>query len=148
MAVVLAESVAITKSRLAKGFNGDNLNLNGKVISVQEADAGFKAAGRVKPPYIAVLASGNQKGFASGAAIAFNDYVKDINLSKYNAEAVIGRYFDDMQAVVEKCNIDGGKLSIAILCVYDDCIIAAKTGENHLLRFSEGEGEKKRGFCR
>ncbi len=139
MAVVLAESVAITKSRLAKGFNGDNLNLNGKVISIEEADAGFKAAGKVKPPYIAVLSSGNQKGFASGAAVAFNDYVKDINLNKYNAEAVISRYFDDMQAVVEKCNIDGGRLSIGIICVYDDCIIAAKTGENHLLRFSEGE---------
>lgn len=139
MAVVLAESVAITKSRLAKGFNGDNLNLNGKVISIEEADAGFKAAGKVKPPYIAVLSSGNQKGFASGAAVAFNDYVKDINLNKYNAEAVISRYFDDMQTVVEKCNIEGGRLSIGIICVYDDCIIAAKTGENHLLRFSEGE---------
>ena len=70
MSVILAESVAITKSRLAKGFNGDNLNLNGKVISAAEADAGFKAAGSVKPPYIAVLASGNQKGFAAGAADA------------------------------------------------------------------------------
>lgn len=139
MSIVYAESVAITKSRLAKGFNGDNLNLNGKVISLQEADAGFKAAGNVKPPYVAVVASGNQKGYASGAAVAFNDYVKDIHLNKYNAEAVVGRFFDDMQAVVEKCNIEGSKLSIGIVCVYEDCVIAAKTGDCHILRFSEGE---------
>lgn len=139
MAVILAESVAITKSRLAKGFNGDNLNLNGKIISAQEADNGFKAAGSVKPPYIAVIASGNQKGFAAGAVSAFNDYVKDINFNKYNAEAVIGRYFDDMQSVVEKCGIEGSRLSIGVVCAYDDCVVAAKSGGCHLLRFSEGE---------
>lgn len=139
MAVILAESVAITKSRLAKGFNGDNLNLNGKIISAQEADNGFKAAGSVKPPYIAVIASGNQKGFAAGAVSAFNDYVKDINFNKYNAEAVIGKYFDDMQSVVEKCGIEGGRLSIGVVCAYDDCVVAAKSGGCHLLRFSEGE---------
>ncbi len=139
MAVIQVESVAITKSRLAKGFNGDNLNLNGKVISAQEADAGFKAAGNVKPPYVAVIASGNQKGFAAGAAAAFNDYVKDLNINKHNAEAVINRFFDDMDAVVEKCSIDGARLSIGIVCAYDDCVVAAKTGNCHLLRFSEGE---------
>ena len=139
MAVILAESVAITKSRLAKGFNGDNLNLNGKVISAQEADAGFKAAGSVNPPYIAVMTSGNQKGFAAGAVAAFNDYVKDINFNKYNAETVINKYFDDMQSVVENCGIEGGRLSAGIVCAYDDCVIAAKTGGCHLLRFSEGE---------
>lgn len=139
MAVILAESVAITKSRLVKGFNGDNLNLNGKVISAEEADVGFKAAGSVKPPYIAVIASGNQKGFAAGAVAAFNDYVKDINLNKYNAESVIGRYFDDMQSVVEKCGVENGRLSIGIVCAYDDCVVAAKSGDCHLLRFSEGE---------
>lgn len=154
MAVILAESVAITKSRLAKGFNGDNLNLNGKVISAQEADAGFKAAGSVNPPYISVMASGNQKGFAAGAVAAFNDYVKDINFNKYNAENVINKYFDDMLSVVENCGIEGGRLSVGIVCAYDDCVIAAKTGGCHLLRFSEGElfeialseDEKGRGF--
>lgn len=139
MAVILAESVAITKSRLTKGFNGDNLNLNGKVISAQEADNGFKAAGSVNPPYIAVIASGNQKGFAAGAVSAFNDYVKDINFNKYNAENVINKYFDDMQSVVENCGIEGGRLSTGIVCAYDDCVVAAKTGGCHLLRFSEGE---------
>ena len=139
MAVIQVESVAITKSRLAKGFNGDNFNLNGKVITSDEADAGFKAAGSVKPPYVAVMVSGNQKGFAAGAAAAFNDYVKDVNLNKHNAEAVINRYFDDMDAVVEKCSIDGARLSIGVVCAYDDCIVAAKSGNCHLLRFSEGE---------
>lgn len=139
MAVIQVESVAITKSRLAKGFNGDNLNLNGKVITAEEADAGFKAAGSVKPPYVAVMVSGNQKGFAAGAAAAFNDYVKDINLNKHNAESVINRFFDDMDAVVEKCSIDGARLSIGVVCAYEDCVVAAKTGNCHLLRFSEGE---------
>ena len=139
MAVIQVESVAITKSRLAKGFNGDNFNLNGKVITAEEADVGFKAAGNVKPPYVAVMVSGNQKGFAAGAAAAFNDYVKDINLNKHNAESVINRFFDDMDSVVEKCSIDGARLSIGVVCAYDDCVVAAKSGNCHLLRFSEGE---------
>lgn len=139
MAVILAESVAITKSRLAKGFNGDNLNLNGRVITAQEADKGFKAAGSVKPPFTSVMASGNQKGFATGAANAFNDYVKDINFNKYNAEPVFNRFFDDMDAVVDKCSIENSRLSLGIVCAYDDCVVAAKTGGCHLLRFSEGE---------
>lgn len=139
MAVILAESVAITKSRLAKGFNGDNLNLNGRVITAQEADKGFKAAGSVKPPFTSVMASGNQKGFATGAANAFNDYVKDINFNKYNAEPVFNRFFDDMYAVVDKCSIENSRLSLGIVCAYEDCVVAAKTGGCHLLRFSEGE---------
>lgn len=139
MSVILAESVAITKSRLAKGFNGDNLNLNGKVITAEEADKGFKAAGSVKPPFVSVIASGNQKGFAAGAANAFNDYIKDINFNKYNSESVFNRYFDDMDAVVEKCGIENSRLSLGIVCAYDDCVVAAKTGGCHLLRFSDGE---------
>lgn len=139
MAVILAESVAITKSRLTKGFNGDNLNLNGRTVSAEDADRGFKAAGAIKPPYVAVIASGNQKGFAAGAAQAFNDYVKDINLNKYNAQGIIDRFFDDMESVVEKCGIDGGRLSMGIICAYSDCVVAAKTGGCHLLRFSDGE---------
>ncbi len=139
MAVIQVESVAITKSRLAKGFNGDNLNLGGKVVSAEEADRGFKAAGNIKPPYVAVVASGNQKGFAAGAAAAFNDYTKDIHVNKYNAQSVIYSFFDDMDSVVENCSIEGAKLSIGIVCVYNDCVIAAKTGGCHLLRFSQGE---------
>ncbi len=139
MAVILAESVAITKSRLIKGFNGDNFNLNGKVITAEEADKGFKAAGSVKPPYFSVIASGNQKGFAAGAANAFNDYVKDVNFNKYNSESVFNRFFDDMDAVVEKCGIENGRLSMGIVCAYDDCVAAAKSGGCHLLRFSDGE---------
>ena len=83
MSVILAESVAITKSRLVKGFNGDNMNLNGRVISLENADKGFKAAGAVKTPYVSVIASGNRKGFAAGAVTAFNDYTKDIYVNKY-----------------------------------------------------------------
>lgn len=154
MAIILAESVVITKSRLTKGFNGDNINFNGKVLTAEEADKGFKAAGSVKPPYISVLASGNQKGFSAGAANAFNDYVNDINFNKYNAQPVINRLFDDMDAVVEKCAIENGRLSMGIICAYDDCVVAAKTGGCHLLRFSEGElfeialsdDEKGRGY--
>ncbi len=139
MAVVLAESVAITKSSMKKGFNGDSFNLNGKVITTVDADKGFKAAGKVKPPYSCVLSSGNRKGFASGASAAFNDYVRDINFNKYNSENVFEKYFKDMDDVVRQCSIEGSFLSIAALCVYDDCVFAAKNGSSHLLRFSEGE---------
>ena len=139
MSVIFAESVAITKSGLIKGFNGDNMNLNGKVLTPQEADNGFKAAGRIKPPYYAVLTSGNQQGMAEGAASAFNDYIREINLNKENAFEIISRYFDDMQTVAENCGMEDGNLSVAIVCVYEDCVIAAKTGNCHLLRYSAGE---------
>lgn len=139
MAVILTESVAITKSRLTKGFNGDNLNLNGRTISAEDADKGFKAAGAVKPPYISVMASGNQKGFAAGAAAAFNDYIKEINLNKYNARSIFEKYFSDMDAVIEKCSIEDSRLSLGIVCTYNDCVIAAKTGNCHILRYSDGE---------
>lgn len=139
MAVISAESAAITKSRLAKGFNGDNLNINGRAITTENADAGFKAAGAVKPPYVAVMASGNQKGFAAGAASAFNDYIKDLKLDPYNAESILNKFFDDMDAVVEKCGIESSSLSLGIVCVYEDCVVAAKSGDCHLLRFSDGE---------
>ena len=139
MSVIFAESVAITKSGLVKGFNGDNMNLNSKVISTQEADNGFKAAGSVKPPYFAVIASGNQQGFAEGAASAFNDYIKDINHNKENASEIISRYFDDMQIVADNCGIENATLSVGVVCVYDDCVIAAKSGNCHLLRYANGE---------
>ena len=139
MSVILAESVAITKSRLVKGFNGDNMNLNGRVISLENADKGFKAAGAVKTPYVSVIASGNRKGFAAGAVTAFNDYTKDIYVNKYNAESIINKYFDDMETVVGKCGIEDSRLSIGVLCAFEDCVVAAKTGNCHLLRFSDGE---------
>ena len=139
MSVIFTESVAITKSGLIKGFNGDNMNLNSKVLTPQEADNGFKAAGRIKPPYYAVLTSGNQQGMAEGAASAFNDYIRKININKENALEIINRYFDDMQTVAENCGMEDGNLSVGIVCVYEDCVIAAKTGNCHLLRYSSGE---------
>ena len=139
MAVIKTESVALTKSKLAKGFNGDSFNLNGRAVTVENANKGFKAAGEVRPPYYSVVASCDQKHFASGAVTAFNDYIKDVNANKYNAEDVFEHYFNDMDAVMSKCSVPDSRLSIGIICVYEDCVVAAKTGGCHLLRFSDGE---------
>ncbi len=154
MAIIKIESVVITNSRLAKGFNGDSFNLNGKALSVQNADAGFKAAGDVKPPFYAVIASCNRKGFASGAVTAFNDYVDAIADDRFKFDVAVEKYFNDMDAVIEKCGIPKTHLSIAILYVAEDCVLAARSGGCHILRFSEGElfetalpdDETKRGF--
>lgn len=139
MSIILAESVAVAKSKLSKGFNGDSLNLDGKVVSVDGADKGFKAAGNVKPPYAAVLSSSNRKGFANGAVTAFNDYVKNISENIDASQQMLNSYFDDMNAVVDKCEIPDSTLSIGVVTVCENCVVAAKTGNTHLLRYSDGE---------
>lgn len=139
MSIILAESVAVAKSKLTKGFNGDSLNLDGRVVSVDGADKGFKAAGNVKPPYSAVISSSNQKGFANGAVTAFNDYAKNIYDNINSAQQLFNSYFDDMAAVAEKCRIDGSTLSVGAVTVCENCVVAAKTGKSHLLRFSDGD---------
>ena len=139
MSIVLAESVAVSKSKLAKGFNGDSINLDGKVVSVDGADKGFKAAGNVKPPYCAVVASSNHKGFANGAVTAFNDYSKNICENIEDSYQQFDTYFGDMSAVIEKCEIEGSLLSIGAIAICDNCVAAAKKGNAHILRFSDGD---------
>lgn len=139
MAIILTKSAAITKSKLKNGFNGDNFNLNGRVVPSDEADRGYKAAGDVKPPFTALLASGSSQGFATGAVAAFNDYRADINKNRYDAQPVFDRYFNDMASVVEKCNIPSASLSLSGVCIFDDCVLAARSGGCHILRFSQGE---------
>ncbi len=139
MSIILAESVAVAKSKLTKGFNGDSLNLDGRVVPIEGADKGFKAAGSVKPPYAAVVSSSNRKGFANGAVTAFNDYVKNISDNISSSQQMFESYFDDMRTVAEKCEIPDSTLSIGAVTVCSDCVIAAKTGKTHLLRYSDGE---------
>ena len=133
MAIIRTEAVAVTRSALTKGYNGDSINLNGNVVSAEHADApkGFKTYGSTEPPFRCAVGSSNKSAFALGAVTAFNDYRDD--MLSGNADG----FLNDMKTVTGRC--EGAQLSLASLCAVPDGVYVSRMGDCHVLRFSDGE---------
>ena len=99
MSVVSIETAAISKSRLTKGFNGDSINLNRRISSIDEMNSGYRAAGTVNPPCVCAVVSSVIKGVSAGAVTAFDDYSHRIYTQRTNAYDAFKKYADDMTSV-------------------------------------------------
>lgn len=126
MSVISIETAALSRSRLAKGFNGDSINLNRRVSSVEEMNNGYRAAGKIAPPCVCTVASAPVKGVAAGAVTAFDDYSHTIYKLRADAQGEMKRYMDDMSAVAAECGVK--ELSLASVCVFSDKILASSVG--------------------
>lgn len=126
MSVISIETAALSKSRLAKGFNGDSINLNRRVSSVEEMNNGYRAAGKIAPPCVCTVASAPIKGVAAGAVTAFDDYSHTIYKLRADAQGEMKRYSDDMASVAAECGVN--ELSLASVCVFSDKILASSVG--------------------
>jgi len=126
MSVISIETAAMSKSRLAKGFNGDSINLNRRISSVDEMNNGYRAAGKIAPPCVCAVASSCIKGVSVGAVTAFDDYSHSIYKLRSNAESEMKRYTDDMSAVAADCG--EAHLSLSSVCIFGDKILASSVG--------------------
>lgn len=126
MSVISIETAALSKSRLTKGFNGDSINLNRRVSSVEEMNNGYRAAGKIAPPCVCTVASAPVKGVAAGAVTAFDDYSHTIYKLRADAQSEMKRYTDDMSAVAAECGVK--ELSLASVCIFSDKILASSAG--------------------
>ena len=139
MSVVSIETAAISKSRLKKGFNGDSINLNRRISSIDEMNSGYRAAGTVNPPCVCAVVSSVIRGVSAGAVTAFDDYSHRIYTHRTNAYKAFKKYTDDMAAVSAEC---GDKnLSIAEICIFSDRILVSSVGKARVYFCSAGKAE-------
>lgn len=139
MSVVSIETAAISKSRLKKGFNGDSINLNRRISSIDEMNSGYRAAGTVNPPCVCAVVSSVIRGVSAGAVTAFDDYSHRIYTHRTNAYKAFKKYTDDMTAVSAEC---GDKnLSIAEICIFSDRILVSSVGKARVYFCSAGKAE-------
>ena len=69
----IIKTAAVTQKGANGEFNSDNLNLNGRVLSIENANNGFKGAGSMRAPFVVAFASSPYNGFAGAALTALCD---------------------------------------------------------------------------
>ena len=130
MKISLVETVAVLGNSHSKMFNGDSMNLNGRVVTQQEADRGFKVAGNVRAPYVSLLASSRMQGEAVRACAIFNDYIKE--LASGSERSALKNYCLALKAVSLKGEV-------ASICVLENRIALLRTGKTRVYRYRDGE---------
>lgn len=135
----IIRTAAVTQKSANREFNGDNLNLNGKVLSMENADKGFKGAGSMNAPFSVAMSSSEYNGFAGAALTALNDRLAGLKEDENNFANVLDAYFADSRHALEKCGCDANGLSIAVLVGYENSLVAARMGDICILRYSDGE---------
>lgn len=135
----IIRTAAVTQKSANKEFNGDNLNLNGKVLSMENADKGFKGAGSMNVPFALAFASSDYNGFAGAALTALNDRLAGLKEDENGFSAILDGYFADSKSALEKCGCDSNGLATAVLAGYENKIVAAKMGAVCVLRYADGD---------
>lgn len=135
----IIRTAAVTQKSVNKEFNGDNLNLNGKVLSMENADKGFKGAGSMNVPFALAFASSDYNGFAGAALTALNDRLSNLKEDENGFTEILDGYFADSKSALEKCGCDSNGLATAVLAGYENKIVAAKMGAVCILRYSDGD---------
>ena len=139
MSVVSIETAAISKSRLTKGFNGDSINLNRRISSIDEMNSGYRAAGTVNPPCVCAVVSSVIKGVSAGAVTAFDDYSHRIYTQRTNAYDAFKKYADDMTSVSAECG--DTNISIACVCIFSDRILVSSVGNAKIFFCRAGKAQ-------
>lgn len=129
-------TAALTQKAKAASYNGDSLNMNGRVLSVESADAGFRGAGKMSCPFVLALAASAGNGFASAALTALNDRMPNLKANCDNFPTILADYFADSSYALEKSGNAPDSLAVSLLFGYENNLIAARMGNVRIYRWS------------
>ncbi len=135
----IIKTAAITQKSANGEFNSDNLNLNGKVLSLENANNGFKGAGSMRTPFAVAYASSPYNGFAGAALTALNDRLDTLKEDAYRFHSVFDGFFSDSKHALAQCNCGDEGLSVSALVGYENKLVAVKMGDACVLRYTDGE---------
>ena len=135
----IIKTAAVTQKGANGEFNSDNLNLNGRVLSIENANNGFKGAGSMRAPFVVAFASSPYNGFAGAALTALCDRTDALKEDENRFAAVLDGYFADSRHALEQCNCDADGLSVSALIGYENKLVAAKMGNAGILRYTDGD---------
>ncbi len=135
----IIKTAAVTQKSVNGEFNSDNLNLNGRVLSIENANGGFKGAGSMRAPFAVAFASSPYNGFAGAALTALSDRLDALKEDENRFATVLNGYFVDSRNALEQCNCDSDGLAVSILIGYENRLVAAKMGNACILRYTDGD---------
>lgn len=136
--IIKADAAAVTLKRSGTAYNNDSININGKVPSLDSANAGYKGAGAMSTPFAVALSSSERNGFAAAALTALNDRITALKQSGDDYAQVLSDYFCDSEYALEKSRCSSSFLATSVLYGYGSSIVAARMGSAQLYRYSDG----------
>ncbi len=135
----IIKTAAVTQKGANGEFNSDNLNLNGRVLSIENANNGFKGAGSMRAPFVVAFASSPYNGFAGAALTALCDRTDALKKDDNSFASVLDGYFADSKHALEQCNCEADGLAVSMLVGYESKLVAAKMGNACILRYTDGD---------
>ncbi len=128
MSNVITELAVITSKAKGAANNKDSVNMNGRVLTLQEADKGYKGAGSFNAPCVLALASSVRDGYSAAALTALNERMQSIRDSESGFKNAIDLYFSDASYALTRLDAGENALSLAVLYTYGNSISVARLG--------------------
>ncbi len=138
MSNVITELAVITSKAKGAANNKDSVNMNGRVLTLQEADKGYKGAGSFNAPCVLALASSVRDGYSAAALTALNERMQSIRDSESGFKNAIDLYFSDASYALTRLDAGENALSLAVLYTYGNSISVARLGGDVIYRRAGG----------
>lgn len=133
---IKSETAVITKTNASNGVNGDNINLNGKVLPAELADKGYKGAGFLNGEFVIAAAAGDAESRAATTVMNnLSQHMTAIRASRDDYKREIDAFLNDACRAV---SLRGGRFDnfdTTILYVHDSKLIIANIGEALLFKY-------------
>ena len=130
------EAAVVTQKRQNGAFNADSVNINGKVLSHEVIQSGYKGTGVMSDTVFFSVSSSDIEGFADAAVAAFNERSDRFKEANCNPSDVITGYFKDSVYALGEMGHRSSELASSIMYATDNTVILAKTGNTQMYTYS------------
>lgn len=136
MTVLKAEAVIITKPNKNTGLNGANFNMNGKILSQEAADKGYKGAGILSGEVVLCAADApRESGAAEIAMNILSQHISKIKASGNSFSAAAESFFNHASREISKNKHEYQSFSATLLYNHADNVYIANIGDNAVYTF-------------
>lgn len=134
---IKSENAVITRADTRTGVNGDNVNLNGRVLEPENADRGYKGAGLLNGEFVLGVSSGDVASRSATVSMrALSSRIPSIRASHDDYAGEIDGYFDDAYREISMKNGAADNVDSMVLYVYGDKLVAANMGKSLLYQYN------------
>ncbi|MBQ6118434.1 MAG: hypothetical protein IJK98_04305, partial [Clostridia bacterium] len=133
---IKVDAAVVTQKRENAAFNSDSVNINGKLLSREAVQNGYKGTGTMSGTVYFSLSSSDIEGFPDAAVAAFNECAEKFKDGSAAPSDVITGYFKDSVYALGEMGHRSSELVSSVLYLSGNTVIMAKSGNTQMYTYS------------
>ena len=133
---IKVEAAVVAQKRGNAAFNSDSVNINGKLLSRESLQNGYKGTGEMSGTVYFSMSSSDIEGFPEAAVAAFNECAEKFKDGTSVPSEVITGYFKDSVYALGEMGHKSSELVSSVLYLSGNTVIMAKSGNTQMYTYA------------